>query len=211
MRPHRRHLLIWSAVTAAHLAALAAVWSGSFVGRGEVRPPEGGLLVVVLTPETPVALPGEVPAGDGLGGGALPPPFPQAVSVASTEIIPPVAAPVVAPAPSTPAPAAAALSVPGPAPAVAPPAFVPPAFLDRVEPTYPERARRAGVEGLATVRVQLDPAGAVIAVQLVQSAGSRLLDEAALAAAHASRFAPATRGQVRVSSEALANYRFELR
>ena len=70
---------------------------------------------------------------------------------------------------------------------------------------------RAGVEGLATVRVQLDPAGAVIAVQLVQSAGSRLLDEAALAAAHASRFAPATRGQVRVSSEALATYRFELR
>ena len=53
--------------------------------------------------------------------------------------------------------------------------------------------------------------GAVIAVQLVQSSGSRLLDEATLAAARASRFAPATRGQVRVSSEALATYRFELR
>jgi protein TonB len=211
VRPHRRHLLIWSAVTAAHLAAVAAVWSGSFVGRGEVRPPEGGLLVVMLTPETPVALPGEVPAGDGLGGGALPPPFPQTVSVAATDMIPPAAAPSFAPAEAAPASASAVLSVPGPAPTAAPPAFVPPAFLDRVEPAYPERARRAGVEGLATVRVQLDPAGAVIAVQLVQSAGSRLLDEAALAAARASRFAPATRGQVRVSSEALATYRFELR
>jgi protein TonB len=211
VRPRRRHLLIWSAVTVAHLAALAAVWSGALAGRGEVRPPDGGLLVVVLTPETPAALPGEVPAGDGLGGGALPPPFPQAVSVASTDIIPPVAAPVVAPAPSAPASASAVLSVPGPAPTAAPPAFVPPAFLDRVEPVYPERARRAGVEGLATVRVRLDPAGAVVAVELLQSSGSRLLDEAALAAARASRFAPASRGRVGVPSEALATYRFELR
>jgi protein TonB len=211
VRSHRRHLLIWSAVTAAHLAAVAAVWSGSFVGRGEVRPPDGGLLLVVLTPETPVALPGEVPEGDGLGGGALPPPFPVSLAVVATEVAPSAPSPVLAAAEPLNAPAPAAVSAPGPALAPVPPAFVPPAFLDRVEPTYPERARRAGVEGLATVRVQLDPAGAVIAVQLVQSAGSRLLDEAALAAAHASRFAPATRGQVRVSSEALATYRFELR
>ncbi len=211
MHLRRRHLLIWSAVTVAHLAALAAVWSGAFVGRGEVRPPDGGLLVVVLTPETPVALPGEVPAGDGLGGGALPPPFPLTVPVAATAIVPPVVAPAVVPAESAPAPAAAALSVPGPAPTAAPPAFVPPAFLDRVEPVYPERARRAGVEGLATVRVRLDPAGAVVAVELLQPSGSRLLDEAALAAARASRFAPASRGRVGVPSEALATYRFELR
>lgn len=210
MRSHRRHLLIWSAVTVAHLAALAAVWSGAIVGPGEVRPPDGGLLLVVLTPETPVALPGEVPLGDGLGGGALPPlPDP------ATFTPPPVdrwVATTLLPAVEAAKPSAPALSVvaaPGPAPA--PVEFVPPAFLDRVEPTYPERARRAGVEGLATVRVRLDPAGTIVAVELAVPSGSRLLDEAALAAARASRFAPATRGQVRVSSEALATYRFELR
>lgn len=211
MRSHRRHLLIWSAVTAAHLAAVAAVWSGSFVGRGEVRPPDGGLLLVVLTPETPVALPGEVPGGDGLGGGALPPPFPVSLAVVATEVAPSAPSPVLAAAEPLNAPAPAAVSAPGPALAPVPPAFVPPAFLARVEPAYPERARRAGVEGFAIVRVQLDPAGTIVAVELAVPSGSRLLDEAALAAAHASRFAPATRGQVRVSSEALATYRFELR
>ena len=210
MRPRRRHLLIWSAVTAAHLAALAAVWSGAIVGPGEVRPPDGGLLLVVLTPETPVALPGEVPLGDGLGGGALPPLPEPAIFTAppvdrwvATALLPSVEAAK----PS--APALSVVAAPGPAPA--PVEFVPPAFLERVEPAYPSRARRAGVEGLATVRVQLDPAGTIVAVELAVPSGSRLLDEAALAAARASRFAPATRGQVRVSSEALATYRFELR
>lgn len=210
MRSHRRHLLIWTAVTAAHLAALAAVWSGGIVGPGEVRPPDGGLLVVVLTPETPVALPGEVPLGDGLGGGALPPwPDPAIFQAPAVDrLVASALLPVVEVAKPS-APASSVVAVAGPA--AVPVAFVPPAFLDRVEPAYPERARRAGVEGLVTVRVRLDPAGTVIAVELATPSGSRLLDDAALAAARASRFAPATRGQVRVSSEALATYRFELR
>ncbi|MFM7242387.1 MAG: TonB family protein [Opitutia bacterium] len=210
MRPRRRHLLIWSAVTAAHLAAWAAVWSGAIGGPGEVRPPDGGLLLVVLTPEAPVALPGEVPLGDGLGGGALPPlPAPPTFTAPS---IGPAPATALLPAAEAAKPLAPALSVvaaPGPAPA--PVAFVPPAFLERVEPAYPPPARRAGAEGVATVRVRLDPAGTIVAVELAVPSGSRLLDEAALAAARASRFVPATRGQVRVSSEALATYRFELR
>jgi TonB family protein len=208
--PRRRHLLIWSAVTVAHLAALAAVWAGARLGQGEVRPPEGGLLLVVLTPEASIALPGEVPLGAGLGGGALPVPFPvaavpvaSAVSAFSAPVVP--AAPVALPSEG---PVAAA---PAPVVAARPDTFHPPAFLERVEPAYPERARRAGIEGVATVRVRLDRAGAVLGVELVEPSGSRLLDEAALAAARASRFAPALRAQTAVAAEALATYRFELR
>lgn len=168
-------------------------------------------MILLLSPE-PVALPGEQLAGQALGAG-----LPFAVA----------ARPVVA-TPTAPGPVAAATDpsaelspVPGPtmlaagpvALAAAPPAalFIPPAFVERVEPLYPERARRAGVEGVATVRVQLDPAGVVVAVELVQASGSRLLDDAALAAARASRFAPASRDAATVASEALATYRFELR
>jgi TonB family protein len=51
----------------------------------------------------------------------------------------------------------------------------------------------------------------VRAVELTASSGSRLLDEAALAAARASTFEPATRNRAPVESEAVASYRFELR
>jgi protein TonB len=89
--------------------------------------------------------------------------------------------------------------------------FVPPSFLFRQEPAYPERAHRAGVEGVVGVRIALAPDGSVRQVELTQSSGSRLLDEAALAAARASTFTPASRNQEAVASEAVASYRFELR
>jgi protein TonB len=206
----RRHRLIWVAVTAAHLAAIAAVWSSGRTGVGPPPSPEGGLMILLLSPE-PVALPGEQLAGQALGAGL---PF----AVAARPVVATAPGPVVAAAAD---PSAELSPVPGPAMlaagpvalAAAPPAalFIPPAFVERVEPLYPERARRAGVEGVATVRVQLDPAGVVVAVELVQASGSRLLDDAALAAARASRFAPASRDAATVASEALATYRFELR
>ena len=88
---------------------------------------------------------------------------------------------------------------------------MPPAFRARQEPAYPERARRAGAEGVASVRLRLAADGTVLQAELTRSTGSRLLDEAALAAARGSGFAPATRGGVPVASEATADYRFELR
>ncbi|GBL43134.1 hypothetical protein LBMAG55_16220 [Verrucomicrobiota bacterium] len=210
MLASRRHRLIWVAVTAAHLAAIAAVWSSGRTGVGPQPSPEGGLMILLLSPE-PVALPGEQLAGQALGAGL---PF----AVAARPVVATAPGPVVATAAD---PSAELSSVPGPAMlaagpvalAAAPPAalFIPPAFVERVEPLYPERARRAGVEGVATVRVQLDPTGVVVAVELVQASGSRLLDDAALAAARASRFAPASRDAATVASEALATYRFELR
>jgi len=166
-------------------------------------------MLVLLTPE-PVALPGEQPQGQALGAG----------SPVTVRVQPPLAAPAIsAPVGSEAVSLVEPLPAPGPAtPAVGPVAvaprpawFTPPAFVDRVEPLYPERARRAGVEGVVTVRIRLDALGAVLAVELVQPSGSRLLDEAAVTAAQASRFAPAARESAGVPSEALATYRFELR
>jgi TonB family protein len=206
----RRHRLIWTAVAGVHLAALGAVWLGGAVGVHEPAR-EGGLILVTLVSD-PIALPGEAKGGVAVGAGL---PVPVAPNVAA---VVPVAAPV-APSPSSAvsvaasAPVAAATkgevlaAVPAPVAEV----FVPPAFRVRQEPAYPERARRAGAEGVVVVRIALTADGAVREVELTQGSGSRLLDEAALAAARASTFVPASRNRAPVEAEAVATYRFELR
>ena len=200
----RRHRLIWSAVAGVHLAAVAAVWMGGALGVSEAAR-EGGLVLVTLVTD-PVALPGEAKGGVALGAGL---PVPVALNV-------PVAVPSTSPLASVPTSiAAVAVATKGEVLAAAPApvaeVFVPPSFLFRHEPAYPERARRAGVEGVVGVRIALAPDGSVRQVELTQSSGSRLLDEAALAAARASTFSPASRNRSPVEAEAVASYRFELR
>jgi TonB family protein len=204
----RRHRLIWSAVACAHAMALGAVWIGGMRGAGEPSA-EGGHILVTLLPE-PVALPGEAKEGAALGAGlslpvtpAFVPAPPAAVPVAAA----PAAAPVASVASVTAEPKGVSVAPPAPVAEV----FVPPAFRARQEPAYPERARRAGVAGVVGVRIALAADGTVRQVEVTASSGSRLLDEAALEAARASTFAPATRNQAPVESEAVANYRFELR
>ncbi len=200
----RRHRLIWIAVGCTHLAAFGAVWLGGSLGRSEPAR-EGGLVIVALLPES-IALPGETQGGVALGAG-LP------VPVAANATVIPSVAPVTIARPTFAPPAAIATKgeVLAVAPAPVAEVFVPPSFLSRQEPAYPERARRAGVEGVVGVRIALAPDGSVRQVELTQSSGSRLLDEAALAAARASTFAPASRNRTPVEAEAVANYRFELR
>jgi TonB family protein len=205
----RRHLLIWSAVAGGHLAAVAAVWMGGALGVSEASR-EGGMILVTLVTE-PVALPGEAKGGVALGAGL---PVPVAVNI---PVAVPSAALLVAPTVSSvpTSPLAIAVATKGEVLAAAPApiaeVFVPPSFLSRQEPVYPERARRAGVEGVVGVRIALAADGSVRQVELTQSSGSRLLDDAALTAARASTFAPASRNQTPVESEAVASYRFELR
>ena len=203
----RRHRLIWTAVAGGHLAAVAAVWMGGALGVSEASR-EGGLVMVTLLAE-PVALPGEAKGGAALGAG-LPVPVAMNVPVAV-----PSAAPLVEPVASSSPTSGAAVATKGEVLAAAPApvaeVFVPPSFLFRQEPVYPERARRAGVEGVVGVRIALAPDGAVRQVELTQSSGSRHLDEAALAAARASTFSPASRNRSPVGAEAVASYRFELR
>ena len=205
-----RHLLIWSAVAGGHLAAIAAVWMGGALGVSEASR-EGGLILVTLVTE-PVALPGEAKGGVALGAG-LPVPVAVNVPVAVPSAAPLVAAPMIASVPTSASAIAVATKgeVLAAAPAPAAEVFVPPSFLSRQEPVYPERARRAGVEGVVGVRIALAADGSVRQVELTQSSGSRLLDEAALTAARASTFAPASRNRTPVESEAVASYRYELR
>ena len=169
-------------------------------------------MVVLLTPE-PVALPGEQPQGQGLGAGQPIAPSPRPAVVAPAAPGPVVAESAPAPEPA-PVPGPAPFAPTGPVALAAEPRaalFTPPAFIARVEPAYPERARRAGVEPDPDGGDAFDAVGAVLAVELLRTSGSRLLDDAALAAARASRFAPASRDEAPVASEALATYRFELR
>jgi protein TonB len=169
--------------------------------------------MISLAPD-PVAVPGETKEGIALGAGA-PLVVPSVRPLASS--VPAPTAPSIAPsiAPTESAGIAAVAGAPSPsALAVSPPpavVFTEPAFLVRQEPAYPERARRAGVAGVAVVRIWLTPAGGIERVELAESSGHRLLDEAALAAAGASTFTPAARDRQPVAASALATYRFELR
>jgi protein TonB len=203
----RRHRLIWTAVGCVHLVAVAAVLVGGTVGVSEASR-EGGMVLVTLVAE-PVALPGEAKGGVALGAGL---PVPVTPSLAAPAVVPESAQlaslpSVPAVAPVIPTQGAVIAATPSPVAEV----FVPPSFLFRQEPAYPERARRAGAEGVVGVRIALASDGSVRQVELTQSSGSRLLDEAALAAARGSSFAPASRNRAPVDSEAVASYRFELR
>lgn len=203
MTERRRHRLIWTAVAGAHLAAVAAVWMGGAVGVGEAAR-EGGMVLVTLVAE-PVALPGEAQGGVALGAGLPVPVEPKPAVVPAAAPVVPAVTPVALPAVPTQGRVLAA------APAPVAEVFVPPAFLSRQEPAYPERARRAGAEGVVGVRIALAADGSVRQVELTRSSGSRLLDDAALAAARASTFVPARRNHAPVEAEAVASYRFELR
>jgi protein TonB len=204
----RRHRLIWIAVACIHVMALGAVWVGGLRVAGESAV-EGGHILVTLLPE-PVALPGEAQQGAALGAGLSLPVTPAFVAVPHAEV-PPATAPAAAAAPVVPTVSAEPRGVAVATPAPIAEVFVPPAFRVRQEPAYPERARRAGVAGVVGVRIALAADGSVREVELTASSGSRLLDEAALAAARSSTFDPATRGRAPVASEAVASYRFELR
>ncbi|MFM2131194.1 MAG: hypothetical protein RL646_397 [Verrucomicrobiota bacterium] len=213
VRAARRHAVTWSAVAALHLAAAAAVIGGRpSVPAEPVR--EGGLLLVSVFEPDPIAPAGEAPAGSVVGAGAsLPPPVEPPASVAVVAPAPSVRlAPVAEPERSVSSAVSPAVIAPAPV-VVAPraPVLIPPSFVVREEPSYPARARRAGAEGRVVVRVAISAEGTVTALTVQESSGSALLDEAALSAARASRFSPASRDGVAEPSEAVAAYRFELR
>ncbi len=63
-------------------------------------------------------------------------------------------------------------------------------ILRAVEPDYPEVPRMQRVTGTAKIRVTLSDAGTVVAADVYDTSGNALLDDAALAAAKASTYAP---------------------
>ncbi len=206
---HPRHFWIWTAVGTAHLMAVSAVvWSG--VAGGEGLAPKGGVLVVELISE-PMAWAGEVPQGEAVGAGRLQniiaPVLWQVapsleVVVGSSAVASPIAATPASNAPAVPL---------APTLSAAPEIFEPVVFLQKVDPVYPERAHRFGLEGQVAVRLKISAEGQVLQAVVQTSSGNRWLDEAAVGAAQASRFKPAQLNGKAVTADAEAVYRFELR
>jgi TonB family protein len=92
----------------------------------------------------------------------------------------------------------------------APPGLVAPALLERVEPTYPEAARSAGIGGVVGLELTVGTDGAVTEVKVTRPAGFGL-DEAASAAARRFRFRPATKDGAPIVATVLFDQHFLVR
>jgi protein TonB len=68
------------------------------------------------------------------------------------------------------------------------------AYLNNPPPAYPKAAQRLGMQGRVVLRVQVLASGHVGAIEVKQSSGKTLLDEAALTAVKTWGFTPAKRG-----------------
>jgi len=71
------------------------------------------------------------------------------------------------------------------------PGLVSPVLVSRVEPLYPETARKLHLEGVAVLQAVIDRSGRVVDLRVVKSA-SELLDAAAIAAVEKWIYRPAT-------------------
>ena len=130
-------------------------------------------------------------------------PFPRTV-VRIAPLRRPEKAPVVASAPARPPPRAAA------AVAARVTAAVPRGDRCR-PPKYPAQAQRMGHEGRVVLRVHVGVGGRPLAVEVEESSGYPLLDEAAAAAVRDWTFEPAREGDRAVESVVRVPFRFRLR
>lgn len=119
----------------------------------------------------------------------------------------PKPAPPIAPAPTPPRSAPAADTAKE-AP-VTPPNILA-AYQDNPPPAYPMRSRRLGEEGQVLLRVHITSAGHVDQISVQRSCGHERLDDAAVEAVRAWRFAPARRGEQPVAAWVLVPIQFEL-
>jgi protein TonB len=80
----------------------------------------------------------------------------------------------------------------------------------QTRPKYPESARRAGIEGITTLRFEVRADGSVGTMTVEKSTGSHDLDQAAMTAVRTWRFDPARRGTEAVAVWVTLPVRFEL-
>jgi periplasmic protein TonB len=85
-----------------------------------------------------------------------------------------------------------------------------PNYLKNPEPTYPAAARRRHQEGLVLISVHVTAQGRAEKVEIKQSSGYPLLDEAALNAVRNWEFIPARIGTIALASEIEVPVRFKL-
>lgn len=84
------------------------------------------------------------------------------------------------------------------------------AYLNNPAPVYPRQSRRAGEAGRVVLRVLVTPEGRAGEVQLRETSGFDLLDEAAVAAVRQWRFVAARRGDITVAAWVVVPLRFDL-
>jgi len=84
-----------------------------------------------------------------------------------------------------------------------------PSFLQRILPTYPLVARRFNREGKVVLRLTIDAAGSLVAVEVLEDPGHGLA-AAAVDAVRKSRFSPARHGGRAVVARAILPVRFTL-
>jgi protein TonB len=78
-------------------------------------------------------------------------------------------------------------------------------------PEYPVAARRLGLQGRVVLRVHVGVDGAALSVEVEESSGHAVLDEAAVAAVRGWTFEPAREGECPVESFVSVPIRFRLR
>ena len=85
-----------------------------------------------------------------------------------------------------------------------------PKAIGRIEPTYPEEARRGNVEGSLKLMVKIDDLGRVISAEVVEARPPGIFDRAALDAFRDARFQPATKDGRPVRYQAYMRVDFKL-
>ncbi len=82
--------------------------------------------------------------------------------------------------------------------------------LETPSPAYPDAARRGNVQGIVIAELRIDAQGRVEFARAAEGSGSRILDDAALAAVKAWRYQPATLGGKPVPSVRRVRFVFRL-
>lgn len=85
-----------------------------------------------------------------------------------------------------------------------------PNYVSNPAPTYPYQARIRGIEGRVMLLVEINPQGNPTRVDIHESSGSYLLDEAAMKAVRDWRFKPAVENGNPVPAQTLVPIRFTL-
>lgn len=204
---HRRAAIVLGAVIGAHLALLALALTARDIT--VERPVEPRTITALLlspepdeptTPATPAAVVAPTPAPPARSAVRVKPsPQPRPHVPRNVETLAPVA-PSQSTAPPAATPAAPVAAIPSPAAPIAAsapaaertmPASSAPKNVSHIDctipkPDYPDISKRRSESGTAIVRFVVGLAGGIETVQLQKSSGYARLDEAALAAVHAS-------------------------
>lgn len=88
--------------------------------------------------------------------------------------------------------------------------YIPPQFLTRYKPPYPEQARARKLEGVVFLLVSVDTSGRVTDASIHQGSGHAILDRAALEAVRTWRFTPARQGDRAVAATVEIPVRFNI-